>query len=468
MHNATLEDSGLARMIGLLRMAALPVKRAMIRMLRCSNGAIGPMAALMMIPVAGSIAYAVELGGWNYMQRSAQNAADSAALAAASVNSGAATTGSTSQNEARATAKKFGFTDGVSNTTVTAATVTCPTGVVTGSVCYQASINTTFPTLFSGVIGNTGGQLISTIAIATASGGGGSQKVCAGSLGPGVSFRSNGGPLPNMAGCTIASRGSMTCTGHNLGATYGVAVGTDSGCGVTTVSSGSPFTDPYDAFKSNIPSGALASCGGSFPQMAKVTGQWTAAAANRIIGTPVWSGTQKIMCGDVQLSGNVTLTGTTTLIIENGRLDLNGFKIATASGAEATIVFSGDNTAAYSHYPSSLNNGGTIDISAPSPTSSSPWKEIAIYQDPAITNKVSFTYSGNDPTWDISGAVYLPKADVTFSGIVNKSSTGSSCFTLIAYTILVNGTAAIFANNNACTSGPTVTVGTGTREKLVR
>ncbi len=462
MRNATLENSGLARMTRVVRMAARPVTQAMIRMLRCSNGAIGPMAALMMIPAAGSIAYAVELGGWNYMQRSAQNAADSAALAAASVNSGAATTGSTSQNEARATAKKFGFTDGVSNTTVSAATVACPTGVTAGAVCYQASINTIFPTLFSGAIGNSGGQTISAIAIATAAGAGGLQQVCVGALGPGDSFTSHGGPLPDMAGCTIASRGNMTCTGHNLGAAYGVAVGTNSGCGLTEVPNGTSFTDPFDALKTNIPANALSSCSGTFPQIPIKNKDPALPSSNVLAGSKNWSGNQ-VFCGDVQLSDNVTLsTGSNAVVvIENGVLDLNGHNFKTASGAVATVIFSGTNVATYSHYPT---GSGTLEINAPA---SGLWSGIALYQDPAINNNVSFTYTGNSPIWKISGAVYLPKADVTFSGIVNKSSTGSSCFTLIAYTILVNGTAAIFANNNACTSGPTVTAG-GSREKLVR
>jgi hypothetical protein len=93
-----------------------------------------------------------------------------------------------------------------------------------------------------------------------------------------------------------------------------------------------------------------------------------------------------------------------------------------------------------------------------------------MYQDPSVTTNVSFTYAGNAPTWDISGAVYLPKADVTFSGIVNKSSNGASCFILVSYTILVNGTGSIFAGANSCGSGtPQVVIGPGStyREKLV-
>ena len=83
---------------------------------------------------------------------------------------------------------------------------------------------------------------------------------------------------------------------------------------------------------------------------------------------------------------------------------------------------------------------------------------------------LDLTYAGNKPTWDITGLVYLPKANVTFSGAVNKSANGAACFVLVAYTVLVNGTGSIFANNTQCaTAGLVPPSGGGvTREKLVQ
>jgi Flp pilus assembly protein TadG len=72
------------------------------RFLHQQLAAVAPMMALMLIPIVGGVAYAVELGSWQYMQRAAQNAADSAALAAATVDSD---TGTTSQIEALAAAR---------------------------------------------------------------------------------------------------------------------------------------------------------------------------------------------------------------------------------------------------------------------------------------------------------------------------------------------------------------------------
>jgi Flp pilus assembly protein TadG len=447
---------------------------AFLRVLRAflssRQAAIAPLTALLLVPISGAIAFSVEAGGWQYMQRATQNAADSAAIAAATVNNTGAT-GTTSLLEARAAAAKNGFVNGAGNTTVTATQLAaCPTGTTAGSTCYQATVTTTFPLLFSRVIGYTGdgrlgvAQTIKANAIAITAGGGTQQQVCVLALGPNNSFTSNGGPKPEMSGCVLASNGNMSCNGHDLGADYGVAVGTNSGCGVTQVSNGKKASDPYAALTPNIPPNPCS----SYPQEPQKNGDPALPASNVISGTaPSWDGTQKTFCGDVQLSGDVTLTGSnTTVVVENGVLDLNGHTLMTASGAAATVVFSGTNSSSSSHYPT---GSGTLNIQAPS---SGAWSGLAIYQDPNLTNNVSLTYSGNQPTWDISGAVYLPNANFTFSGAVNKSSNGASCFSLIAYTVLINGTAYIFAGDNACGAAgyPTSSVksGAGVHERLVQ
>lgn len=450
---------------------------------RCRQAAIAPLTALMLVPISAALAFSVELGSWQYMQRSMQNAADSAALAAASVDSAAGTSGTTtSLAEARAAAARFGYVHGTNSVTVTvedtvadAGTLTCPAGTPADSTCYRATITSQFPLLFSKVIGfagsGGGAQQIVSSAVAINKGGGAQLKdICVWSLSTtGTSFQSNGGPKPDMDGCSLLSNGGMTCNGHDLGAEYGIAVGTSTGCGENQLSGAEQIDDPFADLASNIPASALASCGGNFPQFKKSGNKFTGGTSIPA-GSKTWTG-NKVFCGDTQLAGDVTLTGSETVIyIENGRLDLNGYTLKTASGAAATIVFSGTNDSTYSHYPT---GSGTLDITAPGQSSTSPWKGVAMYQDPAITNKTSFTYTGNDPTWNITGLVYLPKADLTFSGIVNKSSNGTSCFVLVSYTVLVNGTGQIFANTDCEAAGltpPSLDVGGGavTRERLVR
>lgn len=443
---AATHDDKSHRMTGLLAL----MMRTMMAFLRCRSGAVSPMMALLLLPISGAIAIGVEQGQWYYFQRSMQNAADAAAIAAA-VNNNSSGTGSGYQAEAAATAAKFGYVNGTNGASVATTIVTCPTGTAVGATCYQTAISTVVPVSFSALIGFQGnttygtgrGQIIPVAAIATSSGAG--HNYCLWSLSTAYnSFTSNGGPKPDLQGCSILSNGGATCNGHDLGADFGDAVLTNSGCGETQTSGVTAPPDPYDALKSNIPADTCS----SYPQGTKSGSDFEVDPSNELSGSTIWMSSHQL-CGDVQLKDNITLTGSnTTIIIRNGLLDLNGNTISTASGAAATIVFSGT-SGPYLHYPTDYSSKpkGRIDIKAPT---SGPWSGVAMYQDPALTSGTSFTYTGNSPAWDITGLVYLPKADVTFSGIVNKSSNGSSCFMLISYTILVNGTGTIFANNSGC------------------
>ncbi len=446
----------------------------------CTRAAIAPMTALMMIPVIGGVAYAVELGSWQYMQRSAQNAADSAALAAATVNSGGGS--STAESEARAAAAKFGFVDGQNSATVDADVAACPaTGVPAGSICYEAVLTTSLPLTFSRVLNFTGSgggrQNIYARAVAIVNGGGGglgpTNDVCVWTF---TNLQTNGTPDANLSGCSVLSDGNMTCTGGGLHADFGVAGGTVSGsCAQSNTNQLSGQTnlpsDPYAAMAGSIPSNP---CGTTYPQLdkGKVMNGKTEVTSNYISGSK--SGEVKY-CGDVKLTGNVTLTGNATkLVIYNGRLDLNRYTVKTAAGASATVIFSGTNGGDYQHYPVDFGNGngsGILEIEAPT-ASGSAFKDVAIYTDPALTTGVDFTYAGNKPAWKITGVMYFPKATAIFSGIVDKADDGASCQILVGNNITINGTGKVVGDVSGCADAgidpPEVTVGPGTtREKLV-
>jgi hypothetical protein len=130
------------------------------------------------------------------------------------------------------------------------------------------------------------------------------------------------------------------------------------------------------------------------------------------------------------------------LVIENGVLDTNGHKLSTASGSALTIIFTGPTVAGLSpnHYPTDNGGGGTLDFMAPT---SGTWNGIAFYQDPTLTSGLDFSYAGNTPTWNITGAVYFPNASVGFSGAINKSAFGVSCLLFVIGNVTINGQAAI-------------------------
>jgi hypothetical protein len=277
---------------------------------------------------------------------------------------------------------------------------------------------------------------------------------CLLALGP-QGIRSNGAPKANMA-CNVMSNTGSTCNGHNLGAPIGAAHNTNNGCGVTKYSNVPAVVDPYAALASKIPADP---CGGSYPQEPGKKGL-ALPASNQ------WSGSQSlpsgntVICGDLQLTGNVTINTPlgqpgAVLVIENGQLDTNGYSITTSNGSGLTVVFSGDNSGSYTHAPT---GSGTLDIAAPT---SGPWSGVAIYQDPKLTNGVDISAAGNSPTWNITGLVYLPNSSVTFSGAVNKAGFGKSCFALVIKDITVNGTGMILPNGECIPAGlgmPTTTV----------
>ena len=165
-----------------------------------------------------------------------------------------------------------------------------------------------------------------------------------------------------------------------------------------------------------------------------------------------------IVCGDLQLTADTTLTTASpgsVLVIENGQLDTHGNTLQTAAGSALTIIFSGS-SGSYTHAPT---GGGTLNFNAPT---SGTWSGVAIYQDPALTTGVDISAAGNSPNWDISGLVYLPHSSVLFSGAVNKSSNGASCFALVVDNITINGTGEILKTGACAAAGlnlPTNNVG---------
>jgi hypothetical protein len=170
---------------------------------------------------------------------------------------------------------------------------------------------------------------------------------------------------------------------------------------------------------------------------------------NKLSGTRPLVGVQGF-CGDVELTGDVTInTGPNGAVIQiaNGDLVLNGYTLKTSNGSALTIVFTGSNSVSYTHIPT---GGGTIDIMAPK---TGPWSGVAMYTDPSLTQGVDVSAAGNSPTWNITGLVYMPHANVTFSGAVNKSSNGLSCFVLIVDTLLINGTSSILARGQCPQAG---------------
>lgn len=420
---------------------------------RDESGASIIVIGLSLPAIIGAMALAAELSYWQQHHRALQNAADAAAIAAATNN------GSGYASEAKAVAALYGFQDGTGNVHVTAASA--PTAPGCSANCYTVTVSDAVPLYLSSVVGyqgNTtiGNQRATTLTASSVATVQQAYSYCvlalASSGAQGIT--SNGAPKADLQGCNTMSNTGATCHGHNLNASVGDAHGTDDGCGIQQNSNAPTVADPYAGNASNIPAD---SCNGTYPQepakkkdpALPTENQWS-GSMNLGVGTVV-------VCGDQQLVGNTVLNNT-VVVIENGQLDTNGY---TLQGSGLTIVFSGSNNASYQHVPA---GGGTLDISAPT---SGTWSGVAIYQDPNLTTNVDISAAGNSPTWNITGLVYLPHSSVTLSGTVGKSSQGTNCFVMVVDNITINGTGSIFAGDNNCAAAGLTPPRGGSRGTLV-
>jgi Flp pilus assembly protein TadG len=418
------------------------------------RGTVAVIMAFMLPILIGAFGLGFEITNWYLTTRSMQNAADAAAIAAA-------TNGSANYNtEAAAVATQYGYTNGSNDVTLAASNAaTCPADPSLTPPCYSVTITRVLPLVLTevvGYLGNStlnGGRAQNLTSTAVANKPIIQTPICLLGLDTGgTAIRTNGAPNTDFTGCTVMSNSTATCNGSNLKATMGLAHGTNNGCGITQYSTVPVVSDPYAYMASNIPNDLPTRCSNSYPQEPQKKNDPPLPSANQWSGSKTLTGTANLagntlICGDLKLTNNVTINAPSgaVLYIENGLLDLNGYTLSTASGSGVTIVFTGTNTGpSYQHYPTDNGHGGILDIEAPK---TGPFSGMAIYQDPSLTRPgdVNFAYAGNDPTWNLTGGVYLPNADVTMSGAINKSTNGAVCMVMVTKDVTINGTGSIYA-----------------------
>lgn len=417
------------------------------------------MFALMLVPLVAMMGVATEASGWFVGQRAIQHTADQAALAAAMngclPSATCAGVGRTYSQEAAAVAAKYNLVNGVNDTAVAASTITAPAPCSAApNNCYVVTIQHRMPfrlLSLAGFTGNTttgaGAPAQMITATARAARLNTTTEFCITATNTSTqAFRVNGGAQLSLTGCPIYTpNGGATCNGQFPPMESFVAVpGSNQNCGLEIVN---PLNlqDPYAALatSNNLPS-AVNSCGGNYPQRNK-TGQnkdLVSYAPNKLSGSLSFSSATP-KCGDLQLTNDVTVTGNSTLVVVNGRLDLAGHNLRVAANAALTIVFTGTNSNQYDHTIVTTVNSGVLDFSAPN---SGSWSGVAVYQDPLLTQNVDMTVSGNSPQFDITGLIYTPHATITLSGAINHATAGLACLAFFADQLQVNGTAAIFAN----------------------
>jgi len=440
--------------------------------------------ALALVPLCGVMSLAAEGSSWFLGNRAQQNAADSAVVAAANQGlqdyyascASSCSWGTNYQTEGRAVTKQYGYAAGTGNITVTVTgpnsgtPVTCPSTVTIqvagGASCFQVSVAKPYPLYLSRVLGfngnsTVGGARMETItAKAIAGPVEEPSNICLLTLGWGANDGSqkyalqfHGSSGVNLEGCPVGTNGGMDCTGHTtLNAPFGVD-GNDanghndkSSCGDFAYSQGASIADPYVSLDTSIPTNTC----GSYPGQTGVsTGLGTTTAPQTIM-----------VCGNLTLSANTAITGNEVIVIENGVLNLAGFNLSTSGTGGVAIIFTSPSTA---QLPSSVTSGsvgyiqdstggGGIDISS-NPFGSGTWSGVTVYQNPIPWNSCNCSaLSGTDTTynstwdgnssktgWSLSGAYYLPNANLTLNGATDKASNGYNCFSMVLNSVDSNG-----------------------------
>jgi len=423
------------------------------------RGNVAIIAALVMPALLGFLGLGAEVASWYSGKRALQNAADSAAIAAATNSTPAGYA-----DEARAVAAKYGFINGLDGVVVGAwNNAACPGG---GNDCYRVTITRVQPILLAQLVGfngetTLGGSPAKRIAAtAVAIQANGPREYCvlalAGSGHP-EALRSNGAPFADLSGCNVMSNSNATCNGHDLGADIGDAFGTNDGCGKKRNSDVSKVADPYAALASNIPSHDCSASGYGWIPDKKMDPPLRSDNHLHGLEGDSWTDGVKHICGDAQVTTPVFINRpNSVLVVHGGVLDLQNFTIKTQPGSSLTVIFTGPHmvpAGRSSEQPHIPTGTGAFDIEAPT---TGTWKGVALYQDPALTSGVDISEAGNSPTWNITGLVYLPKAGVTFSGAVNKSSNGASCFALVVDNLRINGTGSILNHGECAEAGLTL------------
>ncbi len=248
------------------------VSAVLARFRRHRHGAVAPILALALIPILGAMGIGAEVSNWWLVQRTAQNAADSAVLAAAidagnnmngstyptatPTNNSCTTVPSSTESwycQAISTAAGYSYTRSAT-VMVAPAIATCPNPGVNLSQCYQVSITKLVPIYLLGVLGFNGSDVVGGVKYQRIT-----STAYAAAPGPPVDFcllttdgdiSASGTPNANILGCDSFSNGNSSCSGHGYQAGFAYASGsTASGTCTISGNGGHPNQqyqcDPY-------------------------------------------------------------------------------------------------------------------------------------------------------------------------------------------------------------------------------
>jgi hypothetical protein len=415
---------------GVALLPPLPAAGTFRAMLRDNGGAVAVITGLLMPALLGFAALGTEGSMWWYQSRAAQGAADAAALSAAAAATAKNKSGLT---EAKATAAAQGFKDGVSGAIVVMNSPPKAGNYVGDASAVEVVVTQNQQRLLSSLFAS--GEVVITgraVAIEGAPG-----NACVLALNSNAKGALKGGGTTNAAlvGCGLAVNSTdpgalETVGGAKISADSADIVGGVTGTGLTAtdgINTGTkPTRDPY----ANVMPPAHSGCDNN-----------NFTAKNTVTMKP------GVYCKGVKINaGAIVSLDPGVYYFHGGDLSVAGG--ATITGTGVTLVFTGDNAGGYA--TATVNGGATIHLTAPT---SGTMAGIAVFGDRAMPTGSAFTLNGGG-TQDFTGAIYLPKAAVTYAG---GAKTGKSCTQLVGDTIELKGNANFEIN---CTGAGTKDIGT--------
>jgi hypothetical protein len=390
------------------------------------------VAGLAMPVLVGTAGLGTEAGWWLYTHKNMQSAADSAAVSAA-------TAGSNLNTEADTVTALYGFTNGTKNVTVTVNQPPSTGNYTSSPQAVEVLISQPQPRLLSALFG-TDPILIKARAVALGNAGTG----CVLALDPTASsaVKVSGSNQLNLIKCNLYSdsnanpsldvSGSATVSANQVG-----VVGNISGASNITATNGirtgmRPIADPY----ANVSPPPEPSCSN-----AKIT---------------VNSNGKNTSLPPGCYSGSITVNAGATLNLDPGIYYLDGANLsvagnATITGTGVTLVFTGSGS---SWGTASIGSNAIVNLTAPT---SGPTQGIVMYGDRKMPVGTAFNLTGGG-TQNFGGAIYLPKANLSFSG---GDGTTTSCTKIIADTIALTGTSNLQVN---CAALGTAAIGITTAQ----
>jgi Flp pilus assembly protein TadG len=402
------------------------------RFRRDQSGSYMIVAALTMPVLVGTAGLGTEVGWWLYTHKNMQSAADSAAVSAA-------TAGSNLNAEADTVTALYGFTNGSKNVTVTVNQPPSTGNYTSSPQAVEVLISQPQPRLLSALFGSDPVP-IKARAVALSNAGTG----CVLALDPTASsaVKVSGANQLNLVNCNLYSdsnaspsldvSGSATVSANQVG-----VVGDISGASDITAANGirtgmRPIADPY----ANVSPPPEPSCSN-----AKIT---------------VNSNGKNTSLSPGCYSGSITVNAGATLNLSPGIYYLDGANLsvagnATITGTGVTLVFTGSGS---SWGTASIGSNAIVNLTAPT---SGATQGIVIYGDRNMPVGTAFNLTGGG-TQNFGGAIYLPKANLSFSG---GNGTSTSCTKVIADTITFTGSSNLQVN---CAALGTATIGITTAQ----